>query len=207
MASQITHVPYAKKVLDQFLSGEAVDQRKYFVGTLFPDIRYYGVMERDQSHAQNPTLLGLLDIKGDFEKGMYAHALVDVERERLLQKTGIYDLLGKNPYVTNALKIIEDEFTHDLIPEWSKYIDYLNDILDEEINLVPKEVVQKWHGILQVYFSQKPTWESLLEFAKGLKEVKEEDIAKIKIEIERIRKIPAAIGIIQQTYSELFKDD
>jgi len=33
MASQITHIPYGKKVLDLFLSDQKIDEAKFFVGT------------------------------------------------------------------------------------------------------------------------------------------------------------------------------
>lgn len=42
MASQITHIVYGKVVLDKFLRDKGVDENKFYVGTVFPDIRYGG---------------------------------------------------------------------------------------------------------------------------------------------------------------------
>jgi hypothetical protein len=204
MASQITHIPYGKKVLDLFLSDQPVDEKKFFIGTLFPDIRYLGVIDREKSHFSNPTVEGLRNITSDFEKGMYAHALIDIEREKTLEHLGAYNFIEGNKVTTYAMKFIEDELAFDLVPDWSKYINYLDDILIEEEDLVTKEPAKKWHGLLQVYFSDKPTWNSVVTLASALQGFNTETLTLVKNEIEKIKQDTKAMEIIGKTYSELF---
>jgi hypothetical protein len=205
MASQITHIPYAKKVLDMFLSGQKIDEKKFFIGTLFPDIRYLGVIAREKSHYLDPTVEGLLTIDGDFEKGRYTHALIDLERERTLTRLGAYDLLDNGPFVTFAMKFIEDEFSYNLIYDWNKYINFMNEVLSEEESLVSKEAVQQWHILIQKYFSSKPTPETVVVFSKDLKSFNPEYIPPTLKEMAKIRENSRVMEIIKNTGDNLFR--
>lgn len=205
MASQISHIPYGKKVKDLFLSDQIIDEKNFFVGTVFPDIRYLGVIDRDKSHHENPTVEGLRSIKGDFEKGTYAHALVDIEREKLLEKLGIHEIIDGNKFATYAMKFIEDEFSYKFVQDWSLYRSYLDTVLEEEKALVPENAAQKWHSTLCNYFSQTPNWESVVNFAKVLKGFDSAVLNEVKTEINKIKNNPQAMDIIGKTYSELFK--
>ncbi len=42
MASQITHIVYANVVRKKFLADREIDEAKFYVGNVFPDIRYLG---------------------------------------------------------------------------------------------------------------------------------------------------------------------
>lgn len=206
MANQITHIPYGKKVMDKFLSDQELDRAKFFVGNLFPDIRIFGDIDRKRSHPENPTAEGLRNLPNDFEKGIYAHSMVDIERDGILRRLGAYELMDINNLSSLAMKIIEDEFAYDLVPNWNIYIDYLNEIYPEEIALVPRNTVEKWHSLLQEYFSQKPCWETNQTFSIGIGADTPEDLVQIKLEIAKIRTNPKIMEIIQNTYTELFNN-
>ncbi len=208
MASQITHIPYGKKVLDQFLSDQNIDEAKFFVGTLFPDIRYLGTINREKTHVNNPTLEQLRNIPGDFEKGMYAHGFIDIKREELLERLGAYDVIQKNSrFTSTAMKFVEDEFSYSLIDDWGKYIEYLNTVFPEELNFVPKNTATKWHTLLKNYFNEKPSQSSVVALANNLRGFNQEIIQLVSDEVDNIKSNPKLMEIIQRTYSELFKEN
>ncbi|MBI3954452.1 hypothetical protein HY333_00230 [Candidatus Collierbacteria bacterium] len=206
MASQITHVPYGKKVLDLYLRDQIKDERKYFIGTLFPDIRYLGVIDRASTHVNAPSNDELKNIEGDFQLGMYAHSLVDYERERVLEKMGIYSLVDKTKPLIYAMKFIEDEITFDLISDWDKYIVYLDEVLEEEIELVPADSARQWHGLLRSFF-QRPNWETVTNFALGLKGFTREVLEAVKVEEGKIRDDIKAMELIRGTYEAMFENN
>lgn len=207
MASQISHIPYSKKVKDLFLFDQIIDEKKFFVGTVFPDIRYLGVIDRDKSHHENPTVEGLRSIKGDFQKGMYAHALVDIKREKLISNLGIYDLVEENKYSVYAMKFIEDEFTYNLIKDWDKYKDYLNTVLDEEKELVSEKEAERWHSIIRNYFSQSPSEASILAFVRDRLNFEQEVVDQVLLASKKIKSNPKAMDIIRLTYDIIFMDE
>lgn len=206
MASQITHIPYGKKIKDKYLSGCEIDQAKFFVGNLFPDIRIFGDIDRKTSHPENPTPDGLRSLQNDFKKGMYVHSMVDIERDSILRRLGTYELMDINNLSSLAMKIIEDEFSYDLEPDWSLYIGYLDKIYPEEVALVPEKTVERWHHLLQDYFAQKPSWESTQALSLGIGADSPEELDQIKLEIVKIRDNAKIMEIIKNTYKELFNN-
>ena len=205
MASQITHIPYGKKVLDLFLSDKKVEESKFFVGTVFPDIRYLGVIDRDKTHVFNPTIEGLRDLTDSFELGVYAHSLVDYEREKTLEKLGAYEAIEKNKLSIYAMKFVEDEVSYDLISDWSHYVDFFDHVLSEESQLVEAGAVEKWHNLLRGYF-QKPTWDTVTNFAKELKGFIPEVLNAVRVEEAKIRDNRKVMEITRGTYNALFSD-
>lgn len=203
MASQITHIPYGKKVLDKFLSGRKIDEKKFYIGTLFPDIRYLGSIEREITHPANPTIEHLQVLTNDFEIGAYTHVLVDIERENVLQKLGAYNLLVPEPITFYAMKQIEDELTYNLYPDWGKIISYLDTILPEELVLAKEGPVRKWHNLLKKYFSSSPNPEMFKQLAK---EINIDDAVIDLIEKKRklIKEDQKLMGIIKDTYANIF---
>ncbi|MCH7641090.1 hypothetical protein IID22_02765 [Patescibacteria group bacterium] len=168
MAGQITHIPYGKKILDSFLKYSKVDKKKFYIGTVFPDIRYLKVISRDRTHFDNPTIKGLKEITNSFELGIYAHSLVDQERERAIKKLGFYNILPNDSITIYASKFLEDEIAYPLFKEWPKIVSYLSDMLEEETKLVPKEAASKWHNMLRDYFESPPNKNSVVKLAAAL---------------------------------------
>ncbi len=204
MASQITHVPYAKKVLEKFLTDREVDERSFFVGTLFPDIRYLGVIEREKTHIVDPTVENLKKLSNSFELGKYTHSLIDYEREKTLERLGMYKEIEPTKLSVYAMKFIEDEFTYPLISDWNKYIKFLNGVTDKEKELVGEESARTWHELLQDFFRQPPNTESMIHLAKSLRGFTDELLEGILNEEIKIKKNAAAMKIIGQTYQGLF---
>jgi hypothetical protein len=63
---------------------------------------------------------------------------------------------------------LEDEILYSYIQNPISYIEYLQDVLSFEIEYGLSEYdISKWHTLLQEYFSQKPTKESVSQFVIG----------------------------------------
>ena len=204
MASQITHISYGRKVIDLFLKDKQVDERKFYIGTVFPDIRYLKVIDRDKTHIDNPTTKGLKENTNSFELGCYTHALIDQERELTIKRSGFYEVLPNDSITTYAAKFLEDEIMYPLFKGWSEIIAYLDYITDEELKLIPKEAAYKWHKMLQDYFKSPPNKTSVTEFAEALG-FDDKLIQAVTNRVEELRWNPKAMNIIKATYGELFK--
>lgn len=81
MAAPITHVVLTAKIFDNFFQDKV--KKDFFIGTLFPDIRYLKVIDRDQTHFSN---LSISDLKTEdsFLAGMKFHSMIDVVREKFI---------------------------------------------------------------------------------------------------------------------------
>lgn len=205
MASQISHIVYGEKVLKKFFSGRVVDEKKFYIGCVFPDIRYLGDISREITHPKDPTTEKLLAFSNDFEMGAYGHVLVDIRRDKVLQKLGIYELVPPNEISFFALKYIEDEITCPLYQDWEKIKGYLDNFLPEETNLVPLENVQKWHKMLQFYFSAPPNLDSLAKLAADLG-INPQIIEAVKNNVLEIKEKPKVMQCIRDTYNLLLED-
>jgi hypothetical protein len=155
MASQITHVVLAKKISDDLFN--KFDQAAFLIGTIFPDIQYLKVIEREKTHFKNLSFKNVLKEENSFVAGMKYHSLVDEIREKYMIEKGIYTLIPSSRFVTQALKAYEDEVLYSNGSDWSIVITYLNTLLPEEIGLVEKvDKVKTWHSLMQEYFKKPP---------------------------------------------------
>lgn len=204
MASQITHVAYAKHILERFLSGQKIDEKRYYIGTLFPDIRYLGALKREQTHISDPSIEQLIQIDNDFEKGIYVHSLVDLEREKTLIKLGVYEDIEENGLNSAVMKFVEDEYTYELINDWSVYTKFLEEILPDEEILVSTEIVNKWHTILRQYFSKPPTIKTIADFSQNLQTFDAQTIERAKASYQEIKSNKKVLDIIRETLGECF---
>lgn len=78
MPGPVTHIVLADKLFDRYFSGK--DRRAFYVGTLFPDIRYLGVIGREQTHL---PVAGIAEVAENraFRAGMLFHALTDKAKQ------------------------------------------------------------------------------------------------------------------------------
>lgn len=154
MAGEVGHVVYGARLL-YFLKDE-VEDPIYWAGTLFPDIRHFGIVSRKRTHFSDVTLQTLV-AKNNFLTGMRVHAWIDATRERFLREQHIKETLPWHPFVPHALKLVEDEMLYDSFDDWNLVHRVLNQVYDEELEYITeREPVQRWHTILQTYFKHKP---------------------------------------------------
>lgn len=151
MAGPIGHIVLTAKIFDTFFGH--LSKKDFFIGTCFPDIRYLRVIEREKTHF-NRVSLHKIQNKSSFMAGVQFHSLVDDVREKYMDIHSIYSLLPKSNYITQAVKIYEDELYSSSINDWNEYRDYLNEILPEQLNFgIQREAIHRWHSLLQQYFA------------------------------------------------------
>jgi hypothetical protein len=179
MAGEIGHVVYGARVLTYL--GKQVQYPAYWVGTLFPDIRHLGATTRHRTHPPEVSLQSVVG-KNDFQTGVRVHAWVDTLREQFLRESAIKERLPWHPFVPHALKLFEDEMLYDRFDDWDSIQTVLGKVYDDELFYVgDKEVVWRWHQILQNYFKQAPTdaTRSALSQAIGLSEQSAHEINRV----------------------------
>lgn len=154
MAGEIGHVVYGARLL--YRLKDQVHTPAYWAGTLFPDIRHFGIVSRKRTHVDTVSLRTLIG-NSDFQTGMRVHAWIDATRERYLHEQHIKETLPWHPFVPHALKLVEDELLYDSFDDWNLIQRVLNHVQPEELEYVTaKDQVQRWHTMLQDYFQHKP---------------------------------------------------
>lgn len=169
MAAPITHIVFTDKVFDKFFSDKK--RKDFFIGTVFPDIRYLKVIDRRAAHFPfgNVTIKDVEKEENSFRAGLKFHSLVDDVREKYIRTKDVYSFCPNLKYKKEALKLFEDELHYDKINNWTDIINFLDEVLAEEslFNIQEKDI-KKWHKILQDYFYRKPDREIREKFGRGL---------------------------------------
>ncbi len=197
MAAPITHIALTEKIFDKFFKDKI--RKDFFIGTLFPDIRYLKVISRKKTHYDN---LSVADLKNDesFSAGVKFHSILDHSREKFIIENDAYSLCPKSKYITQSLKILEDEIFYQYVKNWNVYINYLNEILQAEKNYrIAEKDLRKWHSLLQQYFRKQPNSSAIRDFTLSIgfnKKVADEINSNISI-MRTNRKI---INIIKNLY-------
>jgi hypothetical protein len=166
MAGSITHIVLAEQMLQRY---EKNAQKKAFIlGNLFPDIRYLGDIERTKTHQEGVSFADVLSESNAFTSGMLFHSFVDEKRERIVQETGIYDVLPEKYLVSVALKISEDVAFYAMSEQWPLFMSYLKGVIQDEKQFdIPDIKIKQWHDINRDYFSN-PTIAGANIFLKSL---------------------------------------
>ena len=163
MAAPITHIALTEKIFDKFFKYKI--RKDFFIGTSFPDIRYLKVIDRNKTHYKN---LFIADLGNDesFSAGVKFHSILDHARENFIVENDTYSLCPESKYITQSLKILEDEIFYQHVKDWSMYLDYLNEILPIERNYgIAEKDLAKWHSLLQQYFQKQPDKGAVSNFA------------------------------------------
>lgn len=164
-AAPMMHAYVAKLWLDK-LATKNQDQDAFYVGTLFPDVRYLDKMKRKQTHFKNVTLLEVQKQPNSFYKGLKLHSWLDETREKFAVDYGVYKKLERIPkkYRASFLKFIEDELIYKKL-DWKMVKSSLSNtyVYQEELGADQKSLFI-WHNVLKIYFSCPPS-ESLTQLA------------------------------------------
>ena len=81
MAAPITHIVLTDKIFQNHFKDK--NKADFYTGTVFPDIRYLGVIDRNKTHFKN---LKISDVKKEtsFWAGFKFHSFLDEAREKFL---------------------------------------------------------------------------------------------------------------------------
>lgn len=203
MASQITHIVYAKKLFEKYdLLPEEKDE--FILGTTFPDIRRIDpTIKRKDTHLHfYPINLDFGNLT-PFEAGWKFHLYCDMRREEILNQYGFYSIGHTEEFCRQPSKMLEDELVYDEYNNWEKLVNYFNDVpfISNGIN-VPKETFELWYSILANYLDKKPNNNSVKIFL-----LKQPDIAPIANDIietvDKLRKNDKVIGLLKRVHKEI----
>ncbi|MEK7610339.1 MAG: hypothetical protein AAB468_01155 [Patescibacteria group bacterium] len=199
MANQITHIVLAERISDQLF--KKFTRHTFLVGTVFPDIRYLKVIERDKTHFKGLTLEDILNETSPFVAGMKYHSLVDEVREKYVIEKNIYQFFPASKFIKHALKTYEDEILYNKVSDWSEIVKYFDIIADGEIKLVEQsDKLKLWHSVIQEYFKESPTDNSRRGFVLGIG-FSDEIASEINGLIDKMRQIPEVREIILDLYN------
>jgi len=159
-AAPAMHVTLGGKWLATFAPEYTEEEKKLFLlGTVFPDIRYLGVIKREQTHYKGMTLAKVYAAKSPFNRGMLFHSYVDEFRERCVRKSGIEKALSEVPRRQQGtfLKLLEDQILHSTY-KWSEFKKFLITIPDDEKAFgLEMSALTQWHTGLSLYFATTPS--------------------------------------------------
>lgn len=175
MASQISHIIYAKKYLDELESGKfdhpatlenkffstplRFDRDEFILGAVFPDIRRIdkNIRRQDTHHAFHPISLDFANLSS-FEAGWKFHLYCDMKREEILNDLNYYSLSSSTNFHNLPGKFVEDQLLYDKYNNWEKLYHYFNHppriIADFKLN---RGSVELWYAIVAKYISETPT--------------------------------------------------
>lgn len=197
MASPITHIVLADKVFDKFFPDK--NRKDFFIGTVFPDVRYLGCVKREETHLPQVSLKEIQNEKNSFMAGFKFHSLVDIINTKFIYSGPFANSYSKY-YV--AAGFIEEELFYDKISDWNEIIDFFDNILPEEkeFNINIKNIdIKKWHQIIQNSFCEVPNNGSRREISKAVN-FSEDTISKILKTTEELKRDKEAIKAIEKFY-------
>lgn len=200
-AAPATHVVFAEMWLDANHIHDPIVRSEFIVGTLFPDIRYLGTIDRDQTHESKITPEKIRNADTYFRGGMRLHVFVDVKREKFIKKYGTYSHLNDIPKDLRVLflKILEDEILWNDC-EWSRIIEMLQVIYPEQLLYVDQGIAEYWHQKMSLSLGQRPSL-FLKQLADNNQGFLKADAETIKLWAEILSDYAADPYFIKYTYN------
>lgn len=201
MATQITHIATADKLFSSYFS--RFDRKEFYIGTVFPDIRYPAKIDRDETHLYDVTLQDVLNETNSFRAGVMFHCLLDLVREAFVDGQGMYELFPDSEDRFSIPKFLEDELLYHKVSDWPVISSFFNAPLAEELAYPVSAVqVKLWHQGLQRYFHQAPTDQSRVEYVVSLG-FPAERATTLNEAVGRLRNNRRAIEIMTAFYNQL----
>lgn len=157
-AGPVTHAYLAKRFLYHFPKYNEQQQTEFMIGTLFPDIRYLGHIERSETHYDQMPLHKVLRESSAFQAGVKFHSYVDLVRDQFIRTT--YKPLHNQELSKSEfrlyLKLIEDQILYNFY-NWQDCCDGLEIIYPEETAYkIDEATILKWHSLMKVSFTYPP---------------------------------------------------
>lgn len=161
-AGPITHAYLAKQFFHLKPTYSESDRTAFLIGTLFPDIRYLGCVERCETHYPTMPLQEVLKEPSPFLAGVKFHSFVDNERIRFLTLNKLDAKLSRAlpRRIRNFsffLKLIEDEILFST-NDWAPITNALTSLHPAETESnIPLPHLLKWHNLLSLAFMNPPS--------------------------------------------------
>ncbi len=200
MSAPITHIALAEKFFSRH--GTDKNRREFFVGTSFPDFRYFDNLERQTTHFRGVTLAEIKKLDS-FAAGLKFHSLVDELWEKFFTKQPDYPFVLEPKHLTGlSLKFLEDEIYYRWVKDWPEVIGFLDKIFPKELEMDDSssaEEIEAWHKILADYFSQAPDDESRRKFLRS-SEINDDLAGELNQFVANLRGNQRALAVIGEFY-------
>ncbi len=202
MAGEATHIILADRVLMQ--KGLQYDRAQFLLGTVFPDIRYLGDVERGATHDREASLERVLFETDSFIAGAKFHSLVDKTRNDYIKAAGLYDLCPPFLYDQQALKFLEDALFYPRYPHWKMVTSFFEKIPKVPRATVAPDIVERWYTLIRDYISVEPSDASRFTLLTAEGYTSEAAIL-INAYIDELKKSKAATGIMHEFFKEFLQ--
>jgi hypothetical protein len=219
MASQISHIVYAKKFLDKLEKGEMREdffdnetikrllthRDEFLLGCVFPDVRLVAEsVSRKDTHMFFAQVN--LDFRGlhAFQAGWKFHVYCDMKREEILNSYNFYEITREIEKSWMANKLLEDELVYGVYNNWEKLGHYFNNIPQLELLAgLTRETVEFWYAIIAKYIEEIPTNRTMHIFITKSKQPDVQKTNGIVEKVDQLRKNSVALEILQKVYQEI----
>lgn len=219
MASQISHIVYAKKYFDSLelanfddltpekkllMPNGKIDKDEFILGCVFPDIRRIDKnIKRKDTHLYFPILD--LNFSGltSFEAGWKFHLYCDMRRSEILNKNNFYSIEGTFDFEGASAKLLEDELIYNEYDNWEKFSNYFNNppFLVKNI-LLNENSYNLWYAIISKYIKSKPDDKAMKIFL--IKQLTLEKNANTIMEsVKKLRKNEKVVEILKKVKDEI----
>jgi len=187
MPSPITHIVLAEKIFEKHFSQK--NKSEFFIGTSFPDIRYFDNLDRIKTHLPGSSLAEIKK-ENSFMAGLKFHSFVDEVHNNFFVFKDNPFFLEPISITATSLKFFEDELFYSRFSNWPEIANYFKQTVEDENNFdVEKKDIITWHEALRAYFTEKPSLESREKFLK-----------KIEFSDELAKRIEAFIVNMKKTF-------
>ena len=191
MSSPISHLVYARKYLDKF---PKVDEAAFIAGSVYPDIRYLGAIDRSQTHS--PHKFSAMMIKNELDgwkAGTYHHNVVDDAWNTFIDREA--PEVFADTLACQALKMLEDEYLYPEITDWLPIRVALRVLPNEEQTLVTPAVALKWHSLLNKLVVAPPQRERRESFLREL-HYEDEQLIELEAAVKKLRINTATVSLL-----------
>ena len=165
MASQIAHIVYAKKFLEND-HPSWINKDEFILGCVFPDIRRIDeTISRKDTHMYFEKVD--LDFSGlnSFEAGWKFHLYCDMKREEILRRYDFFELPNSGDFYGQAAKELEDKLIYNEYNNWEKLVHLFNNVPQNGNPLgVSHETMGLWYAIIARYIKDVPDEKSIHVF-------------------------------------------
>lgn len=163
MPAPATHIILAKIVKDKYFP--KIDEKEFFIGTSFADIRYIANIDRNLTHFSDINNHTDITETDAFTIGLKIHSFIDKKWVKYMKENKLYDQLPEGYLISQIIKVFQDKLLYQEILDWQQYLEYFNELISEEKSFnIPDELLSEWHRIIKFCISQKPTEDSAVQF-------------------------------------------
>lgn len=220
MASQISHIVYARKYFDLLDAEglndiddekllltpvEKINRDEFILGCVFPDIRRIDEnIKRKDTHLKfEPLDLNFSGLTS-FEAGWKFHLYCDMRREEILNKNGFYSIPKTTELFGLPAKMLEDELLYDVYNNWEKIVNYFNNIPNLKSGLlIDNETIDLWYAMVSKYIEKKPNNKTIRIFL-GKQRISS-DVSEIMNKVDELRKNEEVVEILKKVKDEIIK--